>query len=60
MLPLDGKARSQRQQRFMAICEHNPQHARGACPKMTKTQYHDYSSTPRKGLPDRAPKKTSS
>lgn len=47
-------ATSQAQQAFMAICEHNPQHAKGKCPDMTKKQLHDYAATPRKGLPKRA------
>jgi len=35
----------------MAMCEHNPKHARGQCPTMTKAQMHDYASTPEKDLP---------
>jgi hypothetical protein len=48
---------SKAQGRFMGMCEHNPQHAKGQCPSMTKQQFHDFASTPRKGLPERAPKK---
>lgn len=44
----------------MAICEHNPKHARGECPNMTRQQFHDFAATPTKNLPARAkPKKLS-
>lgn len=49
-------AKSQAQQRFMAICEHNPAHAIGKCPNMTHKQLHDFAATPRKGLPVRVKK----
>lgn len=49
-------ARSQAQQRFLAICAHDPQHARGTCPDMTRQQYHDFAATPRTGLPLRVRK----
>lgn len=45
-------ARSKAQQAFMAVCEHEPRHARGQCPKMTKAQLHDFAATPTTGLPD--------
>lgn len=44
-------AKSQAQQRFMAMCEHTPKHAKGKCPNMTKQQFHDFAATPRAGLP---------
>jgi hypothetical protein len=40
----------------MAMCEHNPQHAQSKCPNMTQQQFHDYASTPEKGLPKRKSK----
>ena len=46
-------AKSVAQQQFFAICEHDPQHARGKCPTMTKKQFHDFAATPTKGLPQR-------
>lgn len=42
---------SQSQRRFMAICEHEPQHAQGTCPNLPKSKLHDFASTPEKGLP---------
>ena len=42
---------SKAQQKYMAICEHNPQHAQGKCPDMSKSEMHDYAATPTKGLP---------
>jgi len=44
-------SKSKAQQEFMAICEHDPQHAQGKCPDMTHQQLHDFAATPRKGLP---------
>lgn len=41
---------SQSQGRFFAMCEHMD-HPASRCPKMSKAKMHDYSSTPRKGLP---------
>jgi hypothetical protein len=49
-------ATSQAQQRFMAICLHDPKHAKGKCPDMSASQMRDFASTPRKGLPARASK----
>ena len=46
-------ATSRAQQAFMAICEHNPKHARGKCPKMSKAKMHEFSATPTKGLPQK-------
>ena len=45
---------SQAQQRFFAICEHNPQHAKGQCPDMTHEKMHEFAATPRSNLPQRA------
>lgn len=42
---------SKRQQRFMAMAEHEPGKLRGKKPKMSKSQMHDFAATPRKGLP---------
>lgn len=50
-------AKSVAQRRFMAVCEHQPQHAKGTCPSMTNRQFHDFAATKEKGLPQRAPKK---
>lgn len=49
-------ATSKAQQRFMAMCEHNPSHARGKCPDMTVKQFHEYASTKTKNLPKRRKK----
>lgn len=50
---------SQAQQRAMAIAEHDPGKLyaknRGLL-KMSQSQLHDFSATPRKGLPKRAAK----
>ena len=50
-------ATSQKQQRLMAIAEHNPGSIstknRGVL-KMSSQQLHDFASTKRKGLPVRA------
>ena len=48
-------AKSNAQQQFMAICEHNQKHARGKCP--SKAVAKEFSSTPTKGLPKHAGKK---
>lgn len=48
-------AKSQAQQRFMAICAHNPAHAQGKCP--SKTVAREYAQTPRKGLPQKVSKR---
>ena len=44
-------ARSKAQQRFFALCQHNPKHARGKCPDMPKAKMQEFSATPTKGLP---------
>ena len=44
-------ATSKSQRRFMAMCEHDPQHAKGKCPTMAKAQMHDFAATPEKDLP---------
>lgn len=46
---------SKSQQQFMAICEHNPKHAKGKCPSMSKDKMHDFAATPTKGLPKKSP-----
>lgn len=48
---------SQAQQQFFAICEHNPKHATGTCPDISKGKMHDYAATPRAGLPYKKKKK---
>lgn len=53
-------AKSIAQRQFMAICEHDPQHAKGKCPDMTKEQLHEYASTPEKGLPKKVSQKKKS
>lgn len=42
---------SKAQQRFMAMCKHDPKHARGECPD-EKTAG-EFARTSRKGLPER-------
>lgn len=44
---------SQSQQKFIAMCEHNPQHVQGKCPNMTQEQFHEFAATPTTGLPKR-------
>lgn len=46
-------ARSVAQRKFMAACQHDPQHVKGQCPDMTRGQFQDFASTPEKGLPER-------
>lgn len=46
-------AKSKAQQQFFAICEHNPQHARGKCPNMSKAEMHKFAATPTRGLPQK-------
>ena len=46
-------AKSIAERQFFAICEHDPQHARGKCPDMTKAQMHDFAATSEKGLPQK-------
>lgn len=56
-------ATSQAQQRAMAIAEHSPEKLQGknkGLLKMSHKQLHDFASTPRKGLPKRAAKRSSS
>jgi hypothetical protein len=50
-----GKAVSKAQQSFMAVCEHNPQHARGACPSQSVAR--EFAKTPTKNLPGRKEKR---
>jgi hypothetical protein len=45
---------SQKQQRFMAMAEHNPSKLREPAPNMTHAQLHDFAATPRTGLPRQA------
>lgn len=46
---------SKSQQRFMAMCEHNPKHAKGECPDEKTSR--EFARTPRKGLPERKRRK---
>ena len=51
---------SRKQQIAMAIAEHSPEklYARNqGLTKMSHQQLHDFAATPRKGLPESAPKK---
>lgn len=48
-------AKSKAQQRFMAMCEHNPKHARGECPDEETAR--EFARTKRKGLPERKSKR---
>ena len=51
---------SKKQQIAMAIAEHEPDKLNSAnrgLLKMTYSQLHDFAATPRKGLPETAPKK---
>ena len=41
------------QRKFFAIMEHHPEEARAKRINMTKSQMHDFASTPEKGLPYR-------
>ena len=41
---------SKSQRRFMAICEH-ADHPAANCPHMTREQFHEFASTPERGLP---------
>lgn len=45
-------AQSVKQRRFMAMCEKGKA-TKGTCPKMTKSQMHDFAATKEKGLPMR-------
>ena len=49
-------ATSKAQQRFFAMCEHDPQHAQGKCPNMSQEKMHEYAATPLGGLPNRVPR----
>lgn len=54
---------SQAQQKAMAIAEHEPSKLKGknkGLLKMSHKQLHEYASTPRKGLPKKASKRSSS
>jgi hypothetical protein len=42
---------SKAQRRFMGMCEHNPQHAKGQCP--SKAVAAEFSHTSEKGLPQK-------
>ena len=48
-------AKSQAQQRFMAMCEHNQAHVKGKCPD--KATAREFARTPRKDLPERVKRK---
>ena len=43
-------ATSKKQRRFMAMCEHGKK-TNKPCPKMSKSQMHDFAKTKEKGLP---------
>lgn len=47
---------SKAQRRFMGMCEHSD-HPPENCPHMTQQQFHDFASTPEKGLPVRVSKR---
>jgi hypothetical protein len=47
---------SRAQRRFMGMCEHSD-HPPENCPDMTHEQFHDFASTPERGLPLRVSKK---
>jgi hypothetical protein len=49
---------SKAQQKFMAICEHDPQHAKGKCPSADVAS--EFSSTPTTNLPYHVKSKTKS
>lgn len=56
-------ATSQAQQEAMAIAEYHPEKLKGknrGLLKMTHKQLHDFASTPRKGLPKKVGKRSSS
>jgi hypothetical protein len=50
---------SQKQRRYFAWAEHNPQQAaaEGKLPNMSRSQMHDFAATPETGLPKQAPKR---
>ena len=37
-------AESEKQRKFMAMCHHSPEHARGKCPDMTAEQYEEFET----------------
>ena len=47
-------AKSQAQQRFFGMLEHTPGMAKSKGIDMSKSQMHDFASTPEKGLPEHA------
>ena len=46
-------ATSQAQQKFMAICAHNPAHAHGTCPSQKVAEEFSHAPGGRKSLPER-------
>lgn len=46
-------ARSKAQQRFFAMCMHQPRHARGTCPDMPRNKMKDFAGTKHEGLPEK-------
>ena len=46
-------ARSRAQQRFFAMCMHQPRHARGKCPDMSRTKMKEFAETKHRGLPEK-------
>lgn len=49
-------AKSRSQQQFFAICEHQPEHAKGECPSLPKAKLREFAATKTKGLPQRVKK----
>lgn len=43
-------AKSIAQQRYMGMCMHKPQHARGKCPDMSQEEYRKFAETSHRGL----------
>jgi hypothetical protein len=42
-------AKSRKQQKFFAMCAHNPSHANGKCPDMPKAKMREFSHKPKGG-----------
>ena len=40
---------SKKQQRYMAMCAHNPTHAKGKCPDMPKKKMREFARKPKGG-----------
>lgn len=50
-------AKSKAQQRFFAMCMHQPRHARGKCPSMPREEMRKFAETEHKGLPNKVRRK---